>query len=59
MTIREYADIHNFEIVGRLHRILPLKKIRNISVYQDDAGNEYWVNRLTKSIMIFSRGDVI
>ncbi len=58
MTIREYAEDNNIEVVGKLRRIVPSTKIKNISVYVDDEGKEFWINRKVNVIQIFDKDGV-
>ena len=49
MTIREYAKLVHFDIVGKLHRF-PKEETygadnRKQRAYIDDAGNEYYIDK--------------
>lgn len=57
-SIRDYAEECGVEVIGNLRRIIPSKHIKNIQIYRDEAGTEFWVNTLVKTIQIFEGGSV-
>lgn len=52
MTIREYAEAVGQKVSGNLKLVHLVCPIDNVSVYEDEAGTQYWYNRVVKSIVI-------
>lgn len=56
MTIREYAKVHNFKIVGKLKRVAEWERTKCERWYVDEANNEYMKNRNRVAIVTVDGG---
>lgn len=56
MTIREFAKIKNFKIVGKLTRRADWEQDKGERWYMDEAGNEYYKGQNGFSIITADGG---